>query len=126
MTTEPAVDPHPAEFIPPEEREEHRFTIDVDAVNRVHERLEMGKGQLINFSIVHRHLLDGEWRLVVRADACHKEAHLHRFDQEGNETSREQIRLIKAMKDIASGYDEACDLILDTMEENLRGYLDGR
>lgn len=68
----------------------------------------------------------GRWEEVARVDTAHNEVHVHRFDRDHNQLSREVIRPIRSFADVGEGFDEAYDLMLNQWEDNERRWRDGR
>lgn len=120
MSQEPAE----AEFMdqfPPEERIEHpplKYDLGPDA--EVVQRWVEWRGRIVWFAMIHHVLVGEEWVEVIRADTCHDEAHVHRFDKNGAELKRQTLCSLSTIDDVDRGWDAAADLVMDQWEENLR------
>lgn len=127
--TDMGLDPEPEsalhELYPLEDREEHSFTIDIDGRNRFIERMSLWKGRVVEFSIVQQHRPGADWNDVARADTCHDEVHLHRFASSSDTETRRHIRSIETLEDVSRGYDEACAMLHEHGEENVRRWARG-
>jgi hypothetical protein len=110
---------------PPDECEEDEFYVDFDR-HRVHQRLRTWRGQLVEFSVVLQvHTPGGGWVTVARADTCHGEVHIHRYSRAGRERRKSVIRSVIALDDVAAGYDDACDMLIENRELAVRGWARG-
>ena len=106
---------------PFEEQDDEEVRFDLGDDGRCIQKFVNWRGQVIWFSIVTQIRYRGDWHTVARADTCHDEAHIHRFQRgSADEISRHVLCEISSIDDVAQGFDDAVELLIDEFEENVR------
>lgn len=122
-----SIQPEPVDWRPPpEECISNVYHVYVTDSDRVTNRMETHRGDLVDFAITQCHQPDGsEWQDVARVDCCHNEVHRHLYRDGGTEINRVVFREVSAQTDIEVGYDWGDRLINEQWEENVRRWASG-
>lgn len=110
----------------PDELKEQRFDFDLGPEARCIQKMMDHRNRVVWFAIMVEVFHEGAWVQIARADTCHDEAHVHWWVRgRRTEKDRQALRKIATIDDVAAAFDEACDLMTEDWERNVRRWEDG-
>jgi len=126
MSSEPD-GPVPSFYTPPPLEicdEEPSYPIELTDSDRLHIRMRLYGGKVVEFAIMQMTRRRGQWHEVFRVDCCHGWIHSHRFTQGGEEKTIRITEIPRANDHeawdvIGAGYDKAHEQIIENWEAHL-------
>lgn len=117
--------PQEDEYRPPPRAacEELTVPIAITATDRLHVRMWLYRGKIVDFAVMQFRVDDsGNEVEVARVDCAHGTIHVHQFTRRSGERQRVMYRIPpgNGWEFVNNAYEEAYGLMFDDWEENLR------
>lgn len=95
---------------------EIEFDADGSPITRVRIRLFIKKGRINNYVVQLEHLLENEWRQVIRFNYFHGFAHKDVYNKDGKMVDKKDLGPFRDLKDAVS-------LAIKDINENYKDYI---